>query len=219
MSFFSEPQAYISFMVPLYILLLKKKNIKFAIPVVISFLLSTSSTGILVVAIITFIWGIKYIKNVKYKVGFMAIFILFLVAFYNLDIFQFAQDKILNINVKNNVRISNGFKLFASLPFDDQIIGIGGGNSAHYWGDYLSNDNYSNSFAKILIEYGIIGAVALIIFLISQFRERNEVIQLSIIYIIVAMFGQTILFNSWQLFTFVIMYIYIQEYNKKTEGI
>lgn len=218
MSFFSEPQAYISFMAPLFILMLSKNNIKFAILIAISFLLSTSSTGIVVVAVVSLIWGIKYIKKVQYKIMFIVAFSVMMYAFLKMNIFDFALQKLSNINVTDNVRITNGFAMFNNLSFADRMIGIGGGNIGYYWGIGMSNATYANSFAKTLIEYGYIGTATLCGVLLKLFFVKDETVKLLLIYTTVVMFGQTIIFNAWQLLTFVVMYIYIKKVKNEKEG-
>lgn len=217
MGFFSEPQAYISFMSPLYILMLSKKNIKYAILIAISFLLSTSSTGIVVVAIISFIWGIKYVEKIQYKIVFLVVFVAIMYAFLQMNIFDFALQKLSNIDVTDNVRITNGFEMFYSLSFVDRMLGIGGGNIEHYWGIRMSNATYANSFARTLIEYGYIGTTALCGVVLKLFFVKDETVKLLLIYTIIVMFSQTIMFNAWQLLTFVVMYIYIRKVKNETE--
>ncbi len=108
-SLFQEPQAYASFMLPLLVLSLKRKNTIFSLIISLSILLSTSSLGIIMVGLVYLYFAI--IGGIR---TYMVIFRVFIVSilvfvFIKLEIFVFARDKILLIEFEDNIRLTRGF--------------------------------------------------------------------------------------------------------------
>lgn len=217
MGLFSEPQAFVSFILPLLILLINKKEWKYIIIIVFSIMLSTSTSGIILSAVIAFSWIMLSKEKVKYKTVAVILFAVFIILFLTTDVFSFAYQKLLDVDISDNMRITNGLKMFATLPDMDMLLGIGGGNIAYYFYESSFESIYASSFAKNLIEFGIVGGFVTLAFLVTQFRKKSILFKIFLIYFIAASFSQTIYFNNWHILTFVVMYS-AYENEKKEES-
>ena len=217
-SLFTEPQAYASFMIPLLVLALKYKNLLFSYIISFSILLSTSSQGILLVAII-YLYTI-FFSDTSWYVKILSILFagLAIYAFFNLSIFDFALKKLGNTNIENNVRLTRGFLIYISFDFLNLLIGIGGGIKDYVlthlsyfpWANiYIQSHQefllgYATTVALILLQFGLIGAFMFFRMLYKMFKYEDNKMRLFLLIIIILSFTQTILFNAWFIFYYII---------------
>jgi hypothetical protein len=221
-TFFSEPQAYASFMIPLLIMALYKKKYFFSIFIAISIFLSTSSQGILLVGI-TFLIFIFHTGKWYNKILFSLLSILLIMVLFTLPIFQFATEKILKTNyLEDNIRLTRGFIIYSTFNKTDLMWGIGEGQQQSYVEEYLSfmpwfkrfkNDTdheallgYSTTFARILISSGIFPLIVFIILLFSLAKCSDKDLFALLLIIVASSFASTILFNTWFLFYYLLYF-------------
>jgi len=214
-SFFTEPQAYASYMVPLLFLSLKRRRMIFAAVITLSIMLSTSSQGILITVII---WAVFLVLQAK---GFITKFSTVVLAaglaylFFSTGIFEYSINKIETINVLDNIRISRGFEIYGTFDVWNKLFGIGTGNLFNYvysnlnlfdWAyDYIRGGSmyllgYYTGVSGTLIIYGL-GAGLLLLFMFYRMGRYDDRSNLTfLIAFIATFFAQNMLFNDWFLF-------------------
>lgn len=214
-SFFTEPQAYASYMAPLLFLSLKRKRIIFSILISLSILLSTSSQGILLMVIIWTSFIVLQTKGLLTKLVFLVPLIGLTFLFFNSDIFAFSINKISSIDLENNIRLSRGFTIYATFDAWKMLFGLGAGNLLDYvyshlglfdWASgYLGGSKeqmvaYYTGVSGTLITYGFVAGLILFLmfYKMARYDDRSNLILL--IVITTSFFAQNMLFNTWFLF-------------------
>lgn len=218
MSCFIEPQAYATFMIPAIFFLLNNKKIFWAVAGTICVFLSTSSLGIFMCSIM---WLISLVDSnfslqMKIKIIFSAV--IFLVFILNSNIFQFAFNKIENIDTSSDARLSQGFIIYRQMPIQDQILGVGKKSLI----DYILNNNinvprmryatdvgkwsYVTTIAGIMIYYGLAGLSSFAVFVFGQLKKKNFLIKEFIILLFILSFGQSILFNVYFIMYYTLLF-------------
>lgn len=217
---FTEPQGFSSYILPLLTMLVFSKKYISAAFVSVAIFASTSSQGILLMA---FIWAYSFFvsgRNTdrKFKRVFVvaASGIILLLVLSQIPQFSFVFDKIGDINIFGyDIRLTKGFQIFFAMPFWDQIVGIGFGNLQAY---LLSGDfnffwmsltrpellGYITTMSNVLISFGVGG----FIFYLNVFRANwstpHEESKVVLLLILISSFTQTILFNAWYLFYWIV---------------
>lgn len=163
-AFFTEPQTFCTYMAPLLILSLKRKDYITAICLSIAMICSTSSIGILIVILL---WAIELVLgsiSIKIKIGVGIIILCMISCFFTLDQFSFAREKLLGViysyqdysnthkdvfsnpeSYSNYLRILKGKRTFEELPSLQKIVGIGNNNLINY----IENTNEKFSWMGI----------------------------------------------------------------------
>lgn len=209
MSCFIEPQAYATFMIPAIFFLLNEKKMMWALVATVCVLLSTSSLGILMCAVMWLVVLVDSDLSLQMKIIIVVFGIVFLVAVLKSNIFQFAFNKIENIDTSSDARLSQGFIIYSQMPFGDQVLGIGKRSLV----DYILNHNiyvprmryatdvgkwsYVTTIAGILIYYGLAGIFSFATFVVRQIKKKDFMIKEFIVLLVIISFGQTMLFNVY----------------------
>lgn len=165
-SFFTEPQTYVSYMIVPLFLALSRKNLIWALCVSVTILLSGSTTGIAMIAIM---FG-TYILTTK--VGSIYRFLL-VVAFVGLGYFLMTSDyataglnKMNDTNLSENMRVANGFLVARFMSLSDFIFGVPYANATDFcYGSGVAGqvilDGTGSVFISAIwvtiIQYGLIG--------------------------------------------------------------
>ena len=220
-SMFLEPQHYSSFIIPLLYFTLKKHKLLFSILITISILLSTSIQGIIMATSIwLFFFVIKY-KDVKIKVIAIVLFVIVATFFITSEISEFTVNKATNIHIGSDVRISRGFGIFLEMKPWDKLVGIGSASNNSYLTQNVKNSSWNNSedfmtsYSGVLVQYGIICSIIFNILLLKIYKISKRENFGFFILIIIATFGQTILFNSWFILYFSIILNISNKNNKE----
>ena len=217
---FTEPQAYSSYILPLLIMLLFRKKFISAVYISISIFASTSSQGIIIALIIWGYYLVIYEKNNSKKIfrflgGVFAV-ILALIFLKDIPVVQPIIDKIFSINLFGyDIRLTKGFQIYFAMPFWDKITGIGFGNLRDYLlsGDFhffwmeLTRDEllaYITTMANVLVSFGIFAFVFYINIFVQNWKSGTPEAKLMLIVIFVSSFTQTILFNVWYIFYWIV---------------
>ncbi len=226
MSCFIEPQAYATFMIPAIFFLLNDKKMFWALATTVCVLLSTSSLGILMCAAMWLVVLVDSGISLQKKITIVAFGIIFLAVALKSDIFQFAFNKIDNIDTSSDARLSQGFIIYGQMPFEDQIFGIGKRSLVNY---ILNHDiyvprmkfaadaskwSYVTTIAGILIYYGLAGILSFIVFVAGQIKKKDFMIKEFAVLLVAISFGQTILFNVY----FILFYVLLFCLDKEKSG-
>lgn len=222
-AYFSEPQAFASFLLPLFILSIFKKDYLIMMLIIISIILSGSTLGIISI----FLIGVFYflnnskVSNIKNLSFFLLMLSISLTLFFTLEITRDYAQKLLTTNITTDPRLLRGFTVFFNFSIIDFLIGVG---------DNLKNyilQNINDPFVQLYVENNIIEKLSYVTTIPGNFIKYGFILGLSYflvlrkIYIlfnsspylktiaftiIFLSFGQTILFNSWFLFYFSIIF-------------
>ena len=227
---FTEPQAYSSYILPLLILLLFRRKFKSAIYISIAIFASTSSQGIIIALIIWAYYLIIYEKNgakkfFRFFAGIVAIIFAVLIL-RDIPAVKPIIDKIFSINLSGyDIRLTKGFQIYYTMPILDKIIGIGFGNLHDYLlsGNFnffwmaLTRDEllgYITTMSNILVSFGILAFVFYMNIYVKNWKSGTPEARLILIIIFVSSFTQTILFNAWYIFYWVV-YEVMDKYDSK----
>lgn len=167
------------------------------------------SSGILLILIV--IDAFKYL-SLKYKI-FIYTFIL--IGFYyiatNLGIFELYFDVFYRKEFITDVRFSILSSYLNDLNFSSFIMGT---DLSSYYGEFMV-ENIHNSYLSILANFGIYGAILIIIYLVTLIKIYKKD---RILFTVLC----TILFRAWSdtiliyYFDFIIYYIMIQAFKKNS---
>ena len=165
-SFFTEPQTYVSYMlVPLF-LALTRKNIIWAIMISITILLSGSTTGIATIGIL---FGAFVIASKPGKFYSLLMIIAIIGLGYFLCFSEYTTaglDKLNGTNLGENMRVINGLLVVRFMSILDLIFGVPYSNATDFcFGTGITNNVildstdhvFISAFWIALIQYGVIG--------------------------------------------------------------
>lgn len=214
-SFFSEPQAYASYIIPLIILSLKEKNIKISLFFTFCIILSTSSQGIITIGIIWLIFANKLLKGTFKKALLNGAIIISSLLFFSLPIFEFARSKILDTDFSDNVRLTRGFETYSNLPLINKIFGIGFLNQENFFeNSHINLSWYEGSLIKefitsasgVIVYFGFVSGIILLIFLIKYYINSDGTGKIFVVVLVLSMLSQNILYNSWFIFYYILAF-------------
>ena len=230
-SFFTEPSHYASFMLPLLFLNLLYKDYKYGAINVVSLLLSTSSLGIVTGAFFLIAMSLKQ-TSYKRKLSLMLFLIIGYFCFLNLDIFQYARDKIASSNGgddSSSLRLFFTASVWAELPIDLKILGIPNSSIGEFLlqnSKYIPNQliwvlqdesnqiNYASSIWFVAVKSGFIVWIVYLLFYIQNIKKSwDSPILYYALMIFVATFIQSCFLNSIFMSQIVLMLVLLN--NKK----
>lgn len=183
-SFFMEPQTYVSYMIfPLY-LALKRHNIVWALLLALSILLSGSTTGIAMIAIIWVAYLTTQKSSVYLKALLVCVFIGLVYFLFNSEYMTVGLDKLNNTNLEEDSRIVNGFIVLANMAPQDLVLGILDANISDYCNHtgvinkvFTSrSDVYVPALWISLIQYGVIGCLLYLNMYWKTLRANKNII-------------------------------------------
>ena len=216
-AFFSEPQAFASFLFPIYIIAWSQKKYILFFLYAIALLFSMSSLGIVVCFSVLLYYSLKGISFTRLVPLFVAFFICIMLFISGL--MDESIEKILKTSLSDDIRLIRGFIILSYFSINDWLFGLGDGllkfvvNSVKEpWVKiYLLESKhlltYTSSFSGIIIRYGILG-ILLYMLLIRSIIRKLAASRLSLLGLLMLLlsFVQTIMFNSWFLFYLLIIY-------------
>lgn len=235
-SLFSEPAKLVQFLTPYLILLLfngkrfKNYFIKILF-VTLSFVLSTSFMGFLILVSVYFLYFFNAIKNGISKKKFVVLIgliTLICLLFFCSEIIEENVARMINGITKSasissaGLRLLRGWEIYYKLPFLNKIIGVGfgqvanfllGNNISIYFGGGYSYGEYMNTISYVLNCSGIVGAIGYLTYLrILYSNSCLWVRQLIIIIFIIGFGGSFLVTPTW---VFFMIFIFACAYDKK----
>jgi hypothetical protein len=216
---FAEPQAYASYLLPLLIILIQKKKTLFALLLTISLILSTSSLGI-IVAVIIWLGSVIYSNSKILVKMFIFIFIVMgSILIIQFPIFEYSIEKIMDINVFENIRLTRGFALVMYMDFNEFLFGLGAGeiqsfvishyNELPFWVTTTSEFNigYATTTSAIILQYGFISFITYIFMHYRNYKAHDKSMKIFAVILFVIPFLQTMLFSVIFIFYYLINYM------------
>lgn len=232
-SFFSEPAAFVSAILPLEFLALKNKEIKWAVMVTFFALCSTSTVGIILSVVLWTCFLISSTETIKTKIGILVSAIIIITLFTNLNIFSTSLGKLLDVSSGGSTfesRIAVGFDIIKTQPIETLFFGTNYGDVFSYIAQniskfasgssvlvyYRANGVFLNTFSRLVFMYGWFGVFLFYLPMLKALRNSKYSAKAYIIMVIVATFAQTMLLNA-AYFTMIIMVISFFDQCTKTE--
>ena len=219
-SFFPEPASFVNAMVPLEFLALRKRDFKVAIFTTISILISTSTVGIILTVVL---WATSFMQKdlkVRTKVFMIILSIGIVFAFANLDLFGASLTKLLLAAEGGSTfgsRVTGSFEVIGAESLFEKIVGTNYNEVNRYIDTHSSlfasrsivqiywrggtGNVFLNTFGQLFFRYGLIGFILFLSPLISFLRSQNYQAKAYVVMVIVAIFGQTMLLNSYYFMT------------------
>lgn len=222
-SFFLEPAAYCTWILPLLCMCMKRKKHIWMVFISISILLSTSSTGILMTGVIWLFYAfVSAGSDGKYFNSLMIVGVLIIGigAFSNLSIFSTAFNKLTNIsvtNTSNSVRLVLGFQLFWATPLIYKVLGIPYMNVENYMRSgkvvlskyklslNLSYLGFVNAVGNCMLIYGVFGLLLYLKLYLNIWKESDLYSKCYVLTCIISIFGQSVFWNSLFVTQFAVM--------------
>ena len=231
-SFFFEPQHYASFLLPFLLLCIYSRKIFLALLITLSIMLSTSTQGTMMCAVFWMIHIYEVELKSIYKWFLILMIIMLMIVFVNSDLFTFSQEKIQQIDLSDDIRLTRSWGVFYEIPLWHKISGIGMGyvneyifitGNANKWllGKHIAAQNFLSSLGGNFVHFGIIGGLLYIYILYSVFINvrKNKLAVKFLLLIFMSSLSQTIIFNAWFVMYWLIFYTYFFDYFKKSEFI
>lgn len=229
-SFFTEPSHYASFMLPLLFLNLLYKDYKYGAINMVFLLLSTSSLGIVTGVFFLIVMSFKH-TSFKIKLLLIIFLITGYFCFLNMDIFQYARDKIATSNggdESSSLRLFFTASVWAELPVDLKILGIPNFSIGDFLlqnSKYIPNQlvwvlqdessiNYASSIWFVAVKFGLVVWIVYLFFYIRNIQKSwSSPILYYALMIFVATFIQSCFLNSIFMSQIVLMLVLLN--NKK----
>jgi len=207
MSFFPEPQAFASYVIPLFFLQIKRKKYPLVVFLLASIILSGSSLGIIAALLIVIISVPSLDIKAIHKTG-LVMMVLFIFAIFMLSpIFEYSREKLFTIDFSNNQRLTSGFYNYTQISTFEKIFGVGRGNFLTHYPS--ANTEYMTTFSSLLVYNGILVTISFMCFLLSIFFNGSREVKHFVVIYFILTFGQTILFNPiGDFYMFIIIFIY-----------
>lgn len=180
-SVFQEPSYFAIFILPILVVALEEKKYKLAILYIFSLFMSSSSLGIIgAICVVVYFFIIKERKMGTFFLLLVCLIVIHSIAYANVDYyrssFQQSLNKIQNIGIDSQSRLTGHINLFFQLPDINKLFGVGMGQLQNYFatqGVFVSN--YSNAFVITLINTGIVGSIIFIVFQLYYFiNSKNK---------------------------------------------
>lgn len=216
---FMEPAAYVTNMLPLLFLNFKHKDYIYAIINTFSILLTTSTTGIVLSAMlwVLYIFTSNTLKP-NAKVALISAFIFISILFLNMSVFSEGLNKLATEDVNNNARTNGGYIIFRELSLKNKILGIQFIDVKEFL--LVTNFDlsllnmtkettflgYTNAISYVMICYGIIGLLFYIYMFAMIYKDgKKEYLPLLVI-CVVSQFGQSVFINNFFVVQFIVLY-------------
>jgi hypothetical protein len=215
-SFFPEPSYYSIYLLPILALSLKEKKYKTALLFIITIFISTSSLGIISSVIILLIYLITNKKLKETLLLSSAILFIGLIWFYFgfgvENLLKYNSEKIMNLDENSSLRIYGYIEFYQLLPELQKIIGIGYNQLPMYFAEY-NLKNYSNAFVLSLINFGFLGLLSLLIFIINKYLNLKKDNRIFIVIFTIICAVDAFLYNMY--FFYILTFVFIMEKSKE----
>ena len=240
-SFFSESAAFVTAMLPLEFMALRKRDMKVAVLTTIIILASTSTVGVILSVVL---WGTTFLKRglkrrTKIIMVLAAIGIIYL--FVNLDVFRDAFNKLLLVAEGGSTfgsRVTGGFEVVGAESFFEKILGtnyneigkfISENSHKFPWGSTVllywthgTGDVFLNTFGQLFFRYGFVGFLLYVAPCIGLLRDKYYPAKQYVVIFLVSIFGQSIVLNSYYFMTIILFVLFaknrMNQNNKSNTG-
>jgi hypothetical protein len=209
-SFFAEPSYFAIYLLPVLSIALIHKRYLLALFFLAALFVSTSSLGI-IGGLFIFVLYIMRTLKVKDTVLLLTLVIVmgavwYFIGFGANDLFAYNLNKIENLNEHSKIRLTGYLNYYQLLPDLQKMIGIGYNQLQLYFFDYHLK-NYSNAFVLSLINFGLLGFLTLVGFIISLFVKLKAENKIFIIIFALICTIDAFLYNLY--FYYILAFVFI----------
>ena len=225
-SFFNEPAAYVAFMIcPLLFALIEKKY-TWAVGIILSVFLTTSTTGLFVSFIML---CVSVAVDRKIKISNIIIIALIggglLLAFTHLDMFSVGLSKLEDTDASSNIRLTQGQYVVGTMNSNEFIFGVpystaynyciaGRAPDAVFYGETV----YMPTFWQILLLFGIVGLVLYINVYIQILKHCRTTLPL-IVALFAVMFSSSYALGVSYFSTLIVLLVILKNYSSSPQKI
>lgn len=216
-SFFLEPQAYVSYIIVPLFFALQEKKLVWAAVMVISILLSGSTTGIVMIVVILFTYGFTQKNSIWIRLLVMALLVGAAYFLQNSIYAESGLDKLNSTKYNENIRLVNGVFIALSMDFSDFLFGISYANPTDYYmhsGKMLTGvipDGegfvFVPAFWYCFIRCGIVGLLLYLRFFFNFIKDNKKIFPLWIC-LVVSLFSNPDFFGMGFLFQMIVIIVY-----------
>ena len=235
-SFFSEPSAFAWAMIPLEFISLRRKDIKWAVISTLSILACTSTVGIVLSVVL---WVSSFIRrDMKTRVKFAMVVggTAIVVAFLYFPVFFSAYSKLLQVTEGGSTlgsRVIVGFQVIGAMNPIEWVFGSLYSEATQFVANNLSrlesgsvallyfgvNRLFLNTFSQIIFNYGIVGLLLFVAPLRRYLMSKDYAAKPLIIMVLFAIFGETMLLNSYYFVFVMLSLLYCELQNNSVEKV
>jgi hypothetical protein len=194
-SIFFEPAHYCIYVAPVYAMALIRRETKTFLILGAGIIMSTSTTGILLMLIIPLL---IYYRKAK-VMGFLLLFVMmFLLGILILpDLINEYLSKLTPQSLSENIRIVGTLGLFAYFGLPEWIFGVGINRLAEFvvlnGGTYAIN--YANSIFFMVLSFGLLGGAVFVVFLVRLFKRIKPDYRVFFYILLFILISDQVLFN------------------------
>lgn len=225
-SFFVEPQSYVSYMLVPIFYAMWRKNFLIVILYSISMILSTSTTALIMIVLMPFVYALLQKVRLKTWGAFFLMVLIFGYVLLYSDLGEGALMKAADSEMSAAIRIMNGWLVAKTMSFGDLFLGVGYANVHDYVvGQGLTNigvffDNEGELFVSAiwisLIRYGVIGFLLFVSLYLKAIRI-NKNVSPYVICLVVSLFSNPDFIGSSFVFQFLVIITFIYYYPVQNE--
>ena len=207
-SFFSEPAAYVTSMMPLLFLSLKKADFKWAVISTFLIVISTSTVGVALTAVLWATFILLDRRPLRSKIKYLLFVAIFVFMFFNLSIFADTLQKVEDVSTGGSTfwsRISGPFQMVRAMNWYELPFGTAVLDTRTFVFDRISefpstsnvvttvrngSSVFLNTVAYLIYRYGVVGLVLFFGIFRNKIFNENYGARLYAIMLIVAAFAQ-----------------------------
>lgn len=222
MSFFSEPQAYATWMVIFTIVMIEHNRFFLAALATLTILLCTSTEGLVLIAFVWIMFLLFSKSNWWAKVLVIVAIIFIATQYTSLEFFEVGYNKAMNTDYEENERLFQGFALFKRLDFAGFLFGMGTAMNSFY-ADYassmgLTGDSvYMSDAIGVFVSFGVFVGICWWVFILQKITFKNKSLLTYSICLCIIPFAQTCFLGGGFVYLFGI-YIILKRYLKEKEN-
>lgn len=215
MSFFSEPQAFATFISIFLIIMLEEKKYVWAAIATLSILLCTSTEGLALVGII---WALFTVfSNTSLSVKIISVVAIAVGASYYMTsmYFEVGYNKLVETEFEENLRLVNAYNMLRNFEFNQWWFGVGVSDNSFYRA-YIASMGGGEAFKfvssgfGVFVHYGIFVGIAFWFFLFKKIVYRYKSVFIFSICLLVIPFAQSCFFSSNFVYIFVLYYLLLK---------
>lgn len=227
-SVFLEPSHFALYVIPALVIvvwdlgIVVKRKLLFIVIAILAILMSTSGNGMVLLFIVGILYYFEKANKRKFIIATLVASIVVVGGIYlasNSEIISYTADALLSSNgydenSKSYYRVERGFELYADLPLQTEVFGVGFRNAEsacrEYYHDVLKkysigyvNFEYFNTVAAILIYFGIIGFSLIFSFFATVWKQTSKLGEKAMIIVMVASCLSSSIFNTETWFIYI----------------
>lgn len=216
-SFFPEPAAYVAFMIiPLFVALLEQKFI-YAIAIILTIFMSSSTTGLVIVFLMAAIYVFTEKTKIWVKASLLVVTGAMALVLLSTSYFEQSIDKINNTDLETSVRMAQGPYVVSTMESSEFILGVPYGDAYDYCmhsgraGDVqiYGESVYMPTLWNILLMWGVIGLIFYVHIMWYYYRRNPKLAPF------IFCFYATMISSSYMIsITFCFYMLYIMSYDR-----